>query len=147
MQKLSRKTMDMLYKSCRVFHTESNIIGFAFFWIFYKFLCISQVSVTLLILFKIQLYTEVPGNFWFFTNVPLVCTKDSGNSLRLAMRPLGHGRRRLRPNSGEERAGEGRGWVKEGQGLTTGRFVTGGRADRVPVSGLGGARHQRPLRW
>jgi hypothetical protein len=55
--------MDMLYKSCRFFHTESNIIGFAFFWIFYKFLCISQVSVTLLILFKISFTPRSLGTF------------------------------------------------------------------------------------
>jgi hypothetical protein len=37
MQKLSWKTMDMLYKSCSVFHKESNKIGVAFIWIFYEF--------------------------------------------------------------------------------------------------------------
>jgi hypothetical protein len=31
MQKLSGTTMEMLEKSCDVFHEESNKIGFAFF--------------------------------------------------------------------------------------------------------------------
>jgi hypothetical protein len=38
MQKLPWKTMVMLYKSCSVFHEESNKIGFAFFWFFYDVL-------------------------------------------------------------------------------------------------------------
>jgi hypothetical protein len=44
MQKLYGKTMDMLYKSCSVFHQESNKIGFAFLCIFYDFLWNLQES-------------------------------------------------------------------------------------------------------
>jgi hypothetical protein len=36
--------MYMLYKSCSVFHQESNKIGFEFFWIFYSLLRILQES-------------------------------------------------------------------------------------------------------
>jgi hypothetical protein len=44
MQKLSGQTMDMLYKSYRVFHQEYNKIGFAYFWFFKNFLRILQDS-------------------------------------------------------------------------------------------------------
>jgi hypothetical protein len=71
-------------------------------------------------LFKKLIFTEVPGNFCFLTKVPLVRIKYSGITSRLAMRPLGKGLRRLRPNSGEELAGEGQGRVKDGQRLATG---------------------------
>jgi hypothetical protein len=44
MQKLPGNTMDKIYKSCSIFDKESNKIEFAFFWTFYNFLCILQVS-------------------------------------------------------------------------------------------------------
>jgi hypothetical protein len=50
MQKLSWKTMDKLYTSCRVFHQEYDKLGLAFFWFLYDL----QVSTKLLILFKMQ---------------------------------------------------------------------------------------------
>jgi hypothetical protein len=40
MQKLSGKSIDKFYKSCSVFHEESNKIEFAFFRCFYDFLWI-----------------------------------------------------------------------------------------------------------
>jgi hypothetical protein len=43
MQQLSRKSMDMLYISCRFFHRDSKKIKFEFFWSFYNFLRIFQV--------------------------------------------------------------------------------------------------------
>jgi hypothetical protein len=44
MQNLSGKSMVIPYKSCSVFHMESNKIEFAFLWFFYNFLCIFQDS-------------------------------------------------------------------------------------------------------
>jgi hypothetical protein len=38
MQNLSVKSMVMFYKSCRVFHKETNKTGFAFFWFLCEFL-------------------------------------------------------------------------------------------------------------
>jgi hypothetical protein len=52
MQQLSGKTIDMIYQSCRSFHMEFNKIGFAFFWIFYNFLCILQYPAKRQALFK-----------------------------------------------------------------------------------------------
>jgi hypothetical protein len=42
------KTVFMIYESCSVFHKEYNKIVFAFFWLFYDFLRISQESANLL---------------------------------------------------------------------------------------------------
>jgi hypothetical protein len=50
MQKLSGKSIVMLYKSCRVSHKESNKIECAFLWfsmIFYGFTRISQTGITI----------------------------------------------------------------------------------------------------
>jgi hypothetical protein len=40
--------MNILYKSCGVFHKESNKIRFAFFLFSYDFLCILQESAGML---------------------------------------------------------------------------------------------------
>jgi hypothetical protein len=57
MQKVSGKTMVMLYKSCRVFHKESNKIEIAFFCFFKKFLRIFQESARHQVLLKIPFAT------------------------------------------------------------------------------------------
>jgi hypothetical protein len=44
MQKLSGTSSGKNNKSCRIFHIESNKIGFSFFWFFYVFLRILQDS-------------------------------------------------------------------------------------------------------
>jgi hypothetical protein len=44
MQKLSGTSWGKNNKSCRIFHLESNKIGFAFFWFFYDFLRILPIS-------------------------------------------------------------------------------------------------------
>jgi hypothetical protein len=44
MLKMSRIRLCEYNKSCCIFHIESNKIGLAFFWIFYDFICILQVS-------------------------------------------------------------------------------------------------------
>jgi hypothetical protein len=44
MPKISENSSDKNNKSCGIFHNESNKIEFAFFWIFYDFLRILQVS-------------------------------------------------------------------------------------------------------
>jgi hypothetical protein len=44
MLKISRIRPWEYNKSCSIFHNESNKISFAFFWIFYDFLCILQNS-------------------------------------------------------------------------------------------------------
>jgi hypothetical protein len=42
MQKLSVKSIAMLYKSCIFIYRETNKFGFAFFWFFCEFLGILQ---------------------------------------------------------------------------------------------------------
>jgi hypothetical protein len=44
MLKISGNRLGEYNKSCSTFHQESNKIDFAFFWVFYDFLGISQVS-------------------------------------------------------------------------------------------------------
>jgi hypothetical protein len=44
MQKLSGKARVNIYKSCSVFHKESNKIKFAFFWFVYHFVQLFQES-------------------------------------------------------------------------------------------------------
>jgi hypothetical protein len=97
LQKLSCKSMVMLYKSCRVNHMVTNKIEFAFFYFFLQFSTdftkFSKKPHTI----QGSNYIEVPGSFPFLTHVPLVCRKDPGESLDLAMWSSGAGR----PNSSE----------------------------------------------
>jgi hypothetical protein len=99
-------------KSCRIFHNESNKIGFAFFRFFYDFLRNLQEPAKALILFQIQLCSQVPGSFGFLTYVPLLCGKTLRKECGFAMGPLGARRRRsgqIPANCRPGPAGRGRG--------------------------------------
>jgi hypothetical protein len=52
MQKLTGIGSGKNNKSCWIFHHKYNKIGFEFFWFFYDFLRILQLSAKALILFK-----------------------------------------------------------------------------------------------
>jgi hypothetical protein len=60
------------------------------------------------------------------------------------MWPLGMAAGGSGQNSGEEFAGEGRGWVEDGPGLTTGRFGVEVGAEGRPAAGFRGAAPCRP---
>jgi hypothetical protein len=62
------------------------------------------------------------------------------------MCPLGHGRWRLRPNSGEPAAGSAGEVVGEACGLTIDRFLSGVGAERPSSSAGGDAGAARPPR-
>jgi hypothetical protein len=52
MQKLTGISSGKKNKSCRIFHHESNKIGFAFFWFLYDFLRNLQETAKSQVLFK-----------------------------------------------------------------------------------------------
>jgi hypothetical protein len=58
MQKLSTKSIVMLYKSCRVVQMESNEIGFAVFGFLYNFLQILQDQPTTIHYLRNQLLSR-----------------------------------------------------------------------------------------
>jgi hypothetical protein len=74
MHKLSGKSIDKLYKSCSVFHQESNKIGFFIFLNFIQFsmdfLNSSKTANTI----EDSLYNKVPGKIQYFTDMPSVYT-------------------------------------------------------------------------
>jgi hypothetical protein len=72
-------------------------------------------------------------------------TRAPGTSPRLVVRPLGHGRRRLRANSSDRR----RGWLGKEVGtefwLTNDPFVAEEGSGATLASGHGGAAGRQPL--
>jgi hypothetical protein len=89
--------MSVLCKSCRIFHNESNKIGFVFFYFFYHFLQILQDSAPSL-RSRRDRFTNRPSNF---------VDRPSGRKFRLQLGPWRHGRR-WELNSGEGKAQLGR---------------------------------------
>jgi hypothetical protein len=67
-----------------------------------------------------------------------------GKKWGLAMWPLGMLAGGSGQNSGEELTEEGRGWVEDGSGLTTGRFGVQVGTEGRPAAGLRGAVRCRP---
>jgi hypothetical protein len=80
MQKLSGKSMVVLYKSFRIFHSESNKIGFAFFLIFLRFSTNFQRFSKSTLLFENPTFSQAPGTFLPITDRPLVHEKDPGKN-------------------------------------------------------------------
>jgi hypothetical protein len=72
MQKLSGNSSGNNNKSFRIFHNESNKIGFAFFTFFYDFLLNLQVSAKGQTIFKKPTFTEVPGKTLVLTDITLL---------------------------------------------------------------------------
>jgi hypothetical protein len=125
MQKLSGKSMAMLCKSCRIFHSKSNKIGHVFVWFFYEFLRIIQDSAP-----------SPRSRRDRFTNMPL------GRKFRLQLGPWRHGRRR-ELNSGEGKARLGRERVGECLGAHLRPIPGVGRLQGR--TGEGARRHQPSL--
>jgi hypothetical protein len=119
--------MVMLYKSCRCFHLESNKIEIAFFLIFYNFLQILQVSAKPKHYLRIQFLHAGP---W--------------KELRPCNWVLGRRQWRLRPNSGEGIAGEGRGRAEEARGITWGSILRVGWGGGAAGAVLSDADELRP---
>jgi hypothetical protein len=66
MQKLSGTSSGKNKESCRIFHNESNKIGFAFFLFFYDFLRNLQETAKALLLFKLPFRSEAPEKILSF---------------------------------------------------------------------------------
>jgi hypothetical protein len=84
MQKLSGKSIDKFYKSCLLFHQESNKIEFAFFLIFSWFSTDLQVSAK----HKHYLRTAIhrgPWTFSAFIDMPLLHRHNPGKMATYAM--------------------------------------------------------------
>jgi hypothetical protein len=145
MQKLSGKRIDKFYKSCRVLNQESDKIKFVFFWIFYGFLCILQVS---------------GKRMYYLRNWFSLRSLETFNSIQKSPRFADFPSRRLESsqcgprapasggsgqNSGDPpmfQAGEVEG---EGVGLTRDRFACLVGVEGLPARVGGGARRRRPL--
>jgi hypothetical protein len=152
MQKLSGTSSGKNNKSCRIFHIESNKIGFPFLWFFCDFLRILQESAKWLYYLRftfaagpwkiLDSYEYAPGSrktpwkLWISCNVVLG----------------GGGRRRWR-NSGELVAGLGQG--RQGGWLGTRWRTVCGLSWWRKAASVGGPRHQAavvagagiPVRW
>jgi hypothetical protein len=95
-------------------------------------------------LLKLWFYTEAPRSSSKFTSMPSDHRKVPGKNSILAIRPLGMGRLRLRPNSGDRRrwgVGEKVGEVCD---LTKGPFMAGVGAEGQLAAVLVDARRRRP---
>jgi hypothetical protein len=82
--------------------------------------------------------------------MPLDCRKAPRKTGRLAMRPLGHGRRRLRPISGEPVAGSARKGSGSSPGSPRARFTPTlevGVAPTVPGEGTAATRPPLQRAW
>jgi hypothetical protein len=78
--------------------------------------------------------------------MPLVCSKDPGITLDLAMWPLGLGGGAARENPGEVLAGEGREGEESGSGVTRldlGAYLWWGEDRRVGTADAGGGSRWR----
>jgi hypothetical protein len=71
MQKLTEISWGKNNKSCRIFHHESNKIGFTFFWFFYDFLRNLQETAKPLLLFELPFRSEALGKNFCFAMWPL----------------------------------------------------------------------------
>jgi hypothetical protein len=94
MQTSSAKAIDILYKSCSVFHQEFNKIEFAFFCfytILYEFSKNQQICFTI----GESIFEQAPGQFPNFTDIPLDHRLAPRKIKNFVMRPLAMGRRRL----------------------------------------------------
>jgi hypothetical protein len=97
MQTLSGKSIDKFYKSCRVFHYESEKLSLHFSdfsMIFYAFSKFQHFGNTI----EDSVFTGVPGIFLFFTDMPLDCRLAPKKIKSFAIWPLAKGRRRARRN-------------------------------------------------
>jgi hypothetical protein len=77
---------------------ESSKIEFVFFRCLYDFSRDFTIFSKLTLLFEIRFYTEVPGTFLFFTDMPLDCRLAPRKIKSFAMWPLAKRRRRARRN-------------------------------------------------
>jgi hypothetical protein len=107
--------MAVLYKSCRIFHIESNKIGFAFFWFFYDFLRIFKVSAKALYYLRFG-FTGRPLELLFLLQIGPWFTKKTLERMRETQLGPWPWRRQLRPKLGGSGGGFGRGRGGEGRG-------------------------------
>jgi hypothetical protein len=107
--------------------------------IFYAFSKFQPIYFTI----EVSTFHRGPWNFLIPYRSTLGSQKSSWNFSQACNVALGHDRQRLRPNSGEVLAGEGRGRVEDGKGLTTGRFVRWfGTEEHLAVVLRGAVRYQ-----
>jgi hypothetical protein len=72
--------MAVLCKSCRIFHNESDKIGFVFFLIFLRFSTNFQSFSKSTLLFEIRFYRQAPRTFVSLTDRSLIHEKDPGKN-------------------------------------------------------------------
>jgi hypothetical protein len=85
-----------------------------------------------------------PWNSRSLTKTPLVRIKNPGTFPKLVMWPLGHGRRWLRPNSGQPAAMGGRARAGNGRGSLGPRLLRSVGARTPPEGAAGGAARWPP---
>jgi hypothetical protein len=125
--------MFKLYKSCSVFHMESNEIKFTFFWFFYNFLQILQGSTKLQTLFKNQVSKRSLELFCPLQIYPRLAFKPLERLKSPQCGPRGQPTARL--------AGFWRGWRRSQPGEWENATRCSPRARWWPKMG------QRRLRW
>jgi hypothetical protein len=97
------------------------------------------------ILLKIQLLTEVPGNIWGLTNIPLLCGLALRKIAILAMRSLAMASGAGGRNPANSGGGVGRTWAGNGLQVPRARFPGWEGSGPRPAARLGGGGVGRPL--
>jgi hypothetical protein len=110
MQKLLGKTMDKLYRSCSVFHQESNKIEFEFLWFMYDFLGFLQDSAKRVHYWRFGFAPRSLGIFQLLHICPQFSQKTLERSKLMQLGPCPWGR----PGSPES---GGSGGVLAGEGV------------------------------
>jgi hypothetical protein len=152
MLKISRIRPCEYNNSCSIFHNESYKIGLAFFWIFYDFLRILQVSAKAVTLFKKQLTRRSLELL-----IPHKSTIGSrfGPCRNLGARNWVPGRQPAAAGTGRARAGndpralgvDSCAWLGQGEAWWGGAPAASGGGRRDCGTGDGGSMHRTRDGW